>query len=131
MASAHEDYTDFDYRRADAGRNPRQGLAGIAQNRLFGLVEDGRGELVKSLDSLVQLVEDLAGRVGEHGSNPVASYAHQAVGAISDIRDGLRDKPVEALIEDGRQLVRRQPEVAVGVAVAVGFLTARLLKAGQ
>ncbi|KPF61773.1 hypothetical protein IP88_15535 [alpha proteobacterium AAP81b] len=144
MATAPTDYaasTPDDYANYDSGDparpqdgevlGRRSGLLGVAENRLYSLVDDGRSELVKSLDALVALAQDLAGKVGTSGSNPVAGYAHQAVSAITDVRDALRDRPVEALVDEGRAIVRRQPEIAVGVAVAVGFLAARLVKASR
>ncbi len=106
-------------------------LTGIAQNRLLGLAEDGKSELLKSLDGLFVLVEELAGRVEQVGGGPFAGYARQAVGLIGEIKDGLADKPVEELIEDGRTLVRESPGLAIGIAVAAGFLVARIVKAGR
>ncbi len=134
MATAPNDYADFDDDlgpEVEVMGSRRAGLAGVVETRLHGLIEDGRSELVKSLDSLVQMVEALAGKVGEREGNAVAGLAHQAVDTIADIRDTLRDRPIEALIDDGRELVRRQPEIAVGVAVAAGFLAARLIKASR
>jgi hypothetical protein len=143
MATAPNDYAESDNdfgpdvevtgsrRSGPAGFAGKSGLAGFAQSKLHGLIDDGRSELVKSLDSLVYMVEGLAGKVGVRQGNPVAGFAHQAVDTIADIRDALRDRPIETLIDDGRDLVRRQPEIAMGVAVVAGFLTARLIKASQ
>jgi 23S rRNA (cytosine1962-C5)-methyltransferase len=47
------------------------------------------------------------------------------------IADALADKSVDALVEDGRALVRSQPAAAVGVAIAIGFLAGRFLKAAR
>lgn len=134
MATAPNDYAGFDEQpgpEVEVMGSRRSGLAGVVETRLHGLFENGRGELVKSLDSLVQLVEELAGKVGDRDTNAVAGIAHQAVDTIADIRNSLRDRPIELLIDDGRDLVRRQPEIAVGVAVAAGFLAARLIKASR
>jgi hypothetical protein len=50
---------------------------------------------------------------------------------ISDLQQTLRDKPVAELLEDGRDVVRRQPGIAIGAAVAAGFIAARILKSGS
>jgi len=42
---------------------------------------------------------------------------------------GLQQK-VDELIEETRQFVRKSPAVAVGVAAALGFVIARVVKAG-
>lgn len=107
------------------------GLTGMAQNRLLGFAENGKSELLKSLDGLFELAEELAGRVEQVGGGPFAGYARQAVGLIGDIKDGLAEKPVEELIADGRALVRESPGLAIGIAVAAGFLVARIVKAGR
>jgi ElaB/YqjD/DUF883 family membrane-anchored ribosome-binding protein len=57
----------------------------------------------------------------------VGDYA----GSINGIADALEQKSVEELVEDGRELVRSQPAVAVGVAIAIGFLAGRMLKAAR
>ncbi len=44
--------------------------------------------------------------------------------------DSIRDKEVEDLYDDARELVRKSPAVAVGLAAAIGFALIRVAKAG-
>lgn len=111
---------------ASAGRS--LGLLGVAQSRLLDLAEDGKSELVRSFDGLVTLAHELAARVDSTGGGPFATYAYKAAGMLGDIQAGLRDKPVEDLLDDGRALIRQSPGLAVGVAVVAGFIAARLFK---
>ncbi|MFZ4689044.1 MAG: hypothetical protein ACOYLS_07390 [Polymorphobacter sp.] len=107
------------------------GLVSIARSRLMELAEDGKSELVRGFDNLVTLANELAAQVDSAGGGAIASYAWQAAGLLGDIQSGLRDKPVEDLLEDGRTIIREQPALAVGVAVVAGFLVARLVKSSR
>jgi hypothetical protein len=111
---------------AIAGRP--QSLMGSAQSRLLDLAEDGKTELAKGFDGLIAIANELAARVDSAGVGPLAGYAWQAAGLLKDIQQGLRDRPVEDILDDGRALIRREPALAVGVAVAAGFIAARLFK---
>ncbi|WP_426164595.1 hypothetical protein [Sandarakinorhabdus sp. DWP1-3-1] len=108
-----------------------QGLVGGAQNKLFSLADNGKSELANSIDGIVVIIRELAEKAESVGGGPIAGYVRQAADAIGDIQQTIRDTPVEDLIDEGRDLVRRSPGLAVGIAVAAGFLGARLVKAGS
>ncbi|MBC7505094.1 MAG: hypothetical protein H7267_05155 [Sandarakinorhabdus sp.] len=109
--------------------DPPRGLYGVAHKQLFGLAEGGKAELVRNIGSIVTMVREIAGQIEGFGVEPFAGYARQASGVVSDIHDKLAEKSVEALIDDGRALVREQPEIAIAAAIITGFIGARLLKA--
>ena len=67
-----------------------QGLMATAQSRLLDLAEDGKTELAKGFDGLVDIANELAARVDSAGVGPLASYAWQAAGVLRDIQQGLR-----------------------------------------
>jgi hypothetical protein len=112
-------------RRANAGR----GLAGIARSQLFGLADGGKAELVRNIAGIVGLVRELASQVEGFGVEPMAGYARRASSLVDELHDSIAEKSVEALIDDGRALVRQQPEIAIAAALILGFVGARLLKA--
>ena len=58
----------------------------------------------------------------------VWSLKRQAASLLSDVQAGLRDTPVEDLLDDGRELIRQSPRLTIGVAVLAGFVVARLVK---
>ena len=106
------------------------GLFAFAEKRLLALAEDGKSELVHSLDGLVSLAQDLATQVESTGAGAFGGYARQLAGLVDELQTTLRDRPVGDLLNDGRALIRRSPAVAVGVALAAGFVAARLFKSG-
>ena len=102
----------------------------FARDRLITLVEDARDSLVGQVRGLKSLADLLVDNLPE-GAAPVSKLVDEASGNIDAIADALAEKSVEELVEDGRALVRSQPAVAVGIAIAVGFLAGRMLKAAQ
>jgi len=105
-------------------------LLDFARNRLIALVEDARDSLVGQVRGLKSLADLLVDNLPE-GAAPVSKLVGEATGNIDSIADALAEKSVEELVEDGRALVRSQPAAAVGIAIAVGFLAGRMLKAAR
>lgn len=114
-----------------ATTNRARGLVGFAENRLLALAEDGKSELVSSLDGLVGLANDVATQVENFGVGPLGGYARQVAGLVDELQSTLRDRPVSELLDDGRALIRQSPGVAIGVAMAAGFVAVRLFKSSS
>ena len=106
------------------------GLLDFARDRLISFVEDARDSLVGQVRGLKSLADLLVDNLPE-GAAPVSKLVGEATGNIDAIADALAEKSVEELVEDGRALVRSQPAAAVGIAIAVGFLAGRMLKAAR
>lgn len=104
------------------------GVYGV-QARLLDLAEDGKNELAKGFDGLVSVANEMAARVERSGIGALSGVAWQAAGVLADIQKGLRDRPVDELLDDGRALIRREPGLAMGVAMLAGFVAVRLFKA--
>ena len=108
---------------------PPRGLYGVAHKQFYGLAEGGKAELARNIGTIAAMVREIAGQVEGFGVEPFAGYARQASGIVSDIHTSFTDKSIDALIDDGRDLVRQRPEIAIVAAVAIGFIGARLFKA--
>jgi ElaB/YqjD/DUF883 family membrane-anchored ribosome-binding protein len=106
------------------------GLADFARGRLIAMVEDARDSLVGQVRGLKSLADLLTENLPEAAA-PVSKLVGEASGTIDSIADALSEKSVEDLVEDGRALVRAQPAAAVGLAIAIGFLAGRMLKAAR
>ena len=106
------------------------GLLDFVRDRLISFVEDARDSLVGQVRGLKSLADLLVDNLPE-GAAPVSKLVGEATGNIDAIADALAEKSVEELVEDGRALVRAQPAAAVGIAIAVGFLAGRMLKAAR
>jgi ElaB/YqjD/DUF883 family membrane-anchored ribosome-binding protein len=115
---------------ATPGSNGLDSLLDFVRDRLVAMVEDARDSLVGQVRGLTSLSDLLSETLGEHAA-PVTRVVGDYAGSINSIADALEQKSVEELVEDGRELVRAQPGAAVGVAIAIGFLAGRMLKAAR
>ncbi len=101
-----------------------------ATEKARGLADEGKARATGALDEFSKLMEDAAGTVDEKLGEQYGQYARSAAKAISGFSDNLRGKEVDDLIADASDFVRKSPAVAIGTAAALGFLLARIVKAG-
>lgn len=109
----------------EAGKLGRQ-----ATDKARGLADEGKLRATGALDEFSKMMEDAAGTVDDKLGEQYGQYARSAAQALSGFSDSLRDKDVEELIDDVRGFVRKSPAVAIGTAAALGFVLARVVKAG-
>ncbi len=105
-------------------------LSAKATDKARGLVDEGKARATSALDEFSKLMDDAAGTVDEKLGEQYGQYARSAAQAISGFSDGLRGKEVEDLLADVREFVRKSPAIAIGTAAALGFVLARVVKAG-
>ena len=113
---------------AGSFREQTMNLRSQATDKLRSFADEGKQQVTNSLDGLVDAAREIAGKIGDKGG-PLAGYAHTAADTLEHWASAVKDKSVEDLVDDGREFIRQQPGVAVGIAVAAGFVLTRLLKA--
>ncbi|PTD25214.1 hypothetical protein [Sphingomonas fennica] len=91
----------------------------------------GKEKAVEGLDSVTRLMDDAASTIDDKVGAQYGDYARKAASAVSNVATSLRSKDVDELLEDARTVVRKSPALAIGAAVAVGFVLARLVRAGK
>ena len=106
-------------------------FTGQAADKARGYAEQGKERASAGLDSFAKMIGDGAGQVDSALGESYGDYVRKAAGAVSDFSGSLRDKDVDELIDDARDLVRRSPAIAIGAAAAAGFVLARIIKAGS
>jgi ElaB/YqjD/DUF883 family membrane-anchored ribosome-binding protein len=125
--------------RASAYRNQArtQSEDWVAEARAYGdqakskageLATDGKGRLAEALSALGRAVFDTAPTVDEKLGAKYGDYARSASRSLQDASTRLDTKTIEELGEDARELVRKSPGLAVGLAAVGGFLLARLFR---
>lgn len=112
----------------------RDGVSSVQQQagekvRTYALA--GKSKATSALDDLTQVVNEAATSIDERLGSEYGEYARRAADAVAGFADTLRNKEVDELFDDGRNLVRKSPGVAIGVAAVVGFTLVRLLKSGM
>ena len=112
----------------------REGASSLQQQageRIRAYAETGKDRATTALDDLSRVVTDAAGSIDERLGSEYGEYARRAADAVSGLADSLRTREVDQLFEDGRNLVRKSPGVAIGAAAVIGFTLVRLIKSGM
>lgn len=111
-------------------KNATGKLGAQASDKVREFAEMGKDRAGGALDQLAQMLTDAAGQVdGKLGAN-YGQYARTAAEQVQSLSASVRDKDIDELMSDAREVVRKSPGVAIGAAAALGFVIARLIQAG-
>ncbi|WP_136161563.1 hypothetical protein [Sphingomonas flavalba] len=111
--------------RAEAAR-----LTGEAGSKARSYANQGKDRATDALDNVARMMTDAAAQVDDRMGEQYGRYARTAADAIAGLAGNLRKKDVDELMDEARDMVRNSPAVAIGAAAAIGFVLARLIKAG-
>jgi len=103
---------------------------GQATERVRTLAEDGKTRATGALGELSKMLTDAADQVDGKLGAQYGQYARDAADRVQGFSSSIDEKSLDELLDMGRDLVRKSPAVAIGVAAAAGFVVARLLTAG-
>ena len=106
------------------------GLRAQAADKARDYATQGKDRAVGALENVTRLVDEAAGTIDEKVGEQYGAYARQASEYVAGFADTLRSKDVDELFDDAREAVRKSPAIAIGAAAAIGFVIARLIKAG-
>lgn len=116
-----------------SGGTAQQSAASFARQafeKARDLTADGKERAGSALDEVARMMGSAADTVDEKLGADFGKYARQAAGGISGFSDRLKAKEIDDLFADVQGFVRKSPVMAIGVAAAMGFVVARLVKAG-
>ncbi|WP_448205490.1 hypothetical protein [Azospirillum sp. sgz302134] len=99
-----------------------------AQGRIRSLLEQQSHRAADQLGSVANALHKAAEQLSEENNGTAAHYAGQAADRVEQVADMLRNSTVDDMVSQVEGFARRQPEVFVGAAFAVGFLFARFIK---
>jgi len=103
-------------------------LAATAKTRAAELAVQGKSKASEALTGLSRMVTENAPTIDENLGPKYGEYARSASRKLEETAQSLDQKSVEELTEDAREMVRKSPAAAVGLAALAGFLLARLLR---
>jgi hypothetical protein len=101
------------------------------------LKEDGKQRVESTKRSAADQIEQVANVIGRAGSElgdgqpRLANYANQAADRVNALATRLREASIEDLVEDTRDLARRNPGLFILGGVALGIVVSRFLKASS
>jgi len=116
---------------SSAVRKEASSLKDQATARARGAATEGKARAAVALDNVARMIGDAAGTVDDKVGAQYGDYTRRAADAVSGFSDTLKGKDVDELVRDATDFVKKSPAVAIGAAVAIGFVLTRLIKAGS
>lgn len=104
-------------------------LAGRAKGLIIGQIDQRSTDLGQTVVTHAENIRTIADSLRNQGQEPTAKLADTAADRLEQLGYYLAENDGEKLISDVEDLARRQPMLALGAGVLLGFLGARLLKA--
>jgi hypothetical protein len=99
-----------------------------ARTRATELATEGKAKASEAISSLGRVVGENAATLDEKFGAQYGDYARSASQTLQSTAAKLEQKSVGELGEDAREMVRKSPAAAVGLAALAGFLLARLFR---
>ena len=117
--------------RSDDAKVKASAFAGDAKVKAADLACQGKAKTSQAMVSLSKVIDDNVTLIDEKVGPKYGDYARSASKSLSDTATKLDEKSLDELGEEAKEFVRRSPVAAVGMAVAAGYLFARLFKSGK
>lgn len=102
-----------------------------AKGRSKELATEGKTKASEALSSLSRMVSENATAIDEKFGAQYGEYARKASRSLQDASVRLDQKTVDDLSEDAREMVRKSPGLAVGLAAVAGFMLARMFRGSR
>ncbi|ALJ13286.1 MULTISPECIES: hypothetical protein [Sphingopyxis] len=88
----------------------------------------GKDKAAEAVGSLAKLLEDSAGTVDTKFGKQYGDYARSAASTVAGLATTLDKKDLDELAASTKDMVKKNPAIAVGAATVIGFVLARMLK---
>jgi ElaB/YqjD/DUF883 family membrane-anchored ribosome-binding protein len=99
-----------------------------AKTRASELAVEGKAKASEALSGLGKVVGDNAPTIDDRFGTKYGDYARTASRSLQETAAKLDQKSVEDLGNDAREMVRKSPAAAVGLAALAGFLIASIFR---
>jgi hypothetical protein len=113
---------------ADEAKTRATELAREGKTKAAELAREGKSKASEALTGLSRVVSDNAPTIDDNLGKQYGDYARTASQSLQRTATALDQKSVEELGEDAREMVRKSPAAAVGLAALAGFVLARLFR---
>ncbi|MFC0685925.1 hypothetical protein [Novosphingobium clariflavum] len=103
-------------------------FADDAKVKAVDLANQGKARTSQAMISLSKVIDDNVGLIDDKVGPKYGDYARSAAKSVSGAATKLDEKSLDELGDEAREFVRKSPGVAIGAAIAAGFLLGRLFK---
>jgi hypothetical protein len=102
-----------------------------ARDSATSSLTDSRKQAGDRIGTIAGAVRSTSGHLRSENQPGLANLADSLADHVERLSSYLRDRDLRAVRDDAENIARRQPGVAMGVALALGILAARFLKSSQ
>ena len=106
-------------------------LANQASAKARDAATKGKGKAADAVGNLAKMLEDSAGTVDTKFGKQYGDYARSAAATVAGLASTLDKKDLDELAASTKDMVKKNPAIAVGAATVIGFVLARMLKGGS
>ncbi|SFR80208.1 hypothetical protein SAMN05192580_0541 [Sphingomonas jatrophae] len=114
----------------DQASQKAQDFKGQATDKLRAYAVGGKDKASETIQGFAKMLEDAADQVEEKVGPQYSGYARQMSQTLGGFASTIDEKDVDELFEQARDAVKKSPGIAIGAAAALGFVLARVIKAG-
>lgn len=114
--------------RSEEARTKANAFATDAKVKAGEYALEGKAKASKTIVGLSRMLDENTALIEEKAGPKFGEYARTASAKMQETAASLDEKSFEELGEDAKEFVRKSPGLAVGMAVAAGFLVGRLFK---
>lgn len=111
-------------------KDQAQKFARQAADKARDLGAEGKERAADALGEVSRMMGNAADTVDEKLGAQYGKYARSAAEGLGSFSENLKAKEIDDLLADAQNFVRKSPAVAIGVAAALGFVIARLVRSG-
>ena len=91
--------------------------------------DNQRQKVSGGLDRVAQTLHETGDNLRQNQQGMLGEYIEKAATKVEQASGYLNERSVDQIISDVESYARREPAILLGVAVGIGFLAARLIKA--
>jgi glucan phosphorylase len=114
----------------EAGEQARR-VAQVAGGEARNMATERKTQVAAQLDSVAQAFRSSGNELRSAQQGSVASYMDRAAEEVNQIAHYLNDRSIDDMLTDAEDFARRQPELFLGGAFALGVLAARFFKSSS
>lgn len=131
FSQAKDEWSEEARSRSDEAMEKATAFASDAKVKAGELANEGKARTSQAIAGLSKMIDENAHLIDEKVGPRYGDYARSASKSMQDAAARLDEKSFEELGEDAKEFVRTSPGLAVGMAIAAGFLVGRMFKKGN
>jgi hypothetical protein len=126
MHKAKDEWSGEAKMKSGEAKEKANAFAADAKNMATTYANEGKARTSQAIVGLSRMLDENVSLIDEKVGPKYGDYARSAAKSMQDAATTLDEKSLDELGEDAKEFVRKSPGLAVGMAVAAGFLFGRM-----